>query len=100
VPYPIACSPQGVGCGSPPADADGWAGLVPARSSGPCGSGDRPCPARSTASNCTLLVADAHVDLLFERVAGRSDSVALTDVMIDGHLDVVLEGSEPGRTRS
>jgi hypothetical protein len=38
-----------------------------------------------------LRVADARVDLLFERVAQRSDSVALTDVRIDGDLDVVLE---------
>ena len=38
-----------------------------------------------------LRVGDATVDLLFERVAHRSDSVALTDVKVDGQLDVVLE---------
>jgi hypothetical protein len=34
-----------------------------------------------------------------ERVAGRGDSVALTDVRIDGRLDVVLEVREPGWAR-
>jgi hypothetical protein len=38
-----------------------------------------------------LRVGDATVDLLFERVANRTDSVALTDVKVDGQLDVVLE---------
>jgi hypothetical protein len=40
-----------------------------------------------------LRVADASVDLLFERVAQRDGSVALTDVHIDGDLEVVLEFS-------
>lgn len=31
------------------------------------------------------------MDLGFERVAHRTDSVALTDVKVDGQLDVVLE---------
>jgi hypothetical protein len=38
-----------------------------------------------------LQVAGASVDLLFERVAHRADSVALTDVQVEGDLDVVLE---------
>jgi hypothetical protein len=38
-----------------------------------------------------LRVGDARVDLLFERVAQNRDSVALTDVTVDGQLDVVLE---------
>jgi hypothetical protein len=38
-----------------------------------------------------LRVGGAHVDLLFERVGQRSNSVALTDAKIDGELDVVLE---------
>jgi hypothetical protein len=38
-----------------------------------------------------LRVGDAHVDLLFERVAHRTERVALTDVKINGQLDVVLE---------
>jgi hypothetical protein len=38
-----------------------------------------------------LRVGDAHVDLVFERVAHRGDSVAITDVKVDGELDVVLE---------
>jgi hypothetical protein len=47
-----------------------------------------------------LQVAGASVDLLFERVAHRADSVALTDVQVEGDLDVVLEiprRVEPGR---
>jgi hypothetical protein len=36
-------------------------------------------------------VGDARVDLLFERVGHKQDSVALTDVAVDGNLDVVLE---------
>src|SRR5207302_571954 len=43
-----------------------------------------------------LRVGDARVDLLFERVAERRDSVALTDVRIDGQLDVVLEIQHSG----
>jgi hypothetical protein len=42
-----------------------------------------------------LRIAGARIDLLFERV-GRGDSVALTDVHIDGDVDVVLE-IPPGR---
>jgi hypothetical protein len=38
-----------------------------------------------------LRVADASIDLVFERVAHRAESVALTDVRIDGDVDVVLE---------
>jgi hypothetical protein len=38
-----------------------------------------------------LRVGDARVDLLFERVGHKQDSVALTDVAVDGNLDVVLE---------
>jgi hypothetical protein len=45
-----------------------------------------------------LRIAEARIDLLFERVAARADSVALTDVRIDGDVDVVL-GIGPGRDR-
>jgi hypothetical protein len=38
-----------------------------------------------------LRVGDARVDLLCERVAQKRESVALTDVKVDGQLDVVLE---------
>ena len=51
-----------------------------------------------------LRVAGARVHLLFERVAQCSWSVALTDVQVDGHLEVVLEtlhaGVEAGRWHS
>lgn len=36
-------------------------------------------------------MGDARVDLLFERAAQNRDSVALTDLTVDGQLDVVLE---------
>jgi hypothetical protein len=38
-----------------------------------------------------LRVGDARIDLLFERIAQRLESVALTHVKVDGQLDVVLE---------
>jgi hypothetical protein len=38
-----------------------------------------------------LRVGAASVDLLFERVTGRPDRVALTDVHIEGDLEVALE---------
>jgi hypothetical protein len=38
-----------------------------------------------------LRVGHARVDLLFERIAPRPESVALTDVKIVGQLDVVRE---------
>jgi hypothetical protein len=48
-----------------------------------------------------LRIAGARVDLVFERVGGRGDSVALTDARIDGDLEVVLEiGREGGATAS
>jgi hypothetical protein len=43
-----------------------------------------------------LKVADARLDLTFERVSRRSDSVALTEAEIDGDVDVVLH-IESGR---
>jgi hypothetical protein len=39
----------------------------------------------------SLRVGEAQVDLLFERVRPRGDSVALTDVRVERELDVVLE---------
>lgn len=35
-------------------------------------------------------MADARVDLVFERVTRRPESIALTEVNIEGDLDVVL----------
>jgi glycogen debranching enzyme len=99
VPYPVACSPQAWAAGSLPwmltaglgITADGLHRALRIR---------RPSLPRHLGRLALqgLRVGDATVDLLFERVAQRSDSVALTDVRIDGQLDVVLEiqsGREP-----
>jgi glycogen debranching enzyme len=101
VPYPVACSPQAWAAGALPAmliaglgiTADGLQRTLRIR---------RPSLPRqvSRVSVEHLRIGDAYVDLLFERVAHRTESVALTDVKIDGQLDVVLEilrapGREP-----
>ncbi|HEX3832580.1 MAG TPA: glycogen debranching N-terminal domain-containing protein [Solirubrobacteraceae bacterium] len=101
VPYPVACTPQAWAAGSLPAmliaglgiTADGLQRTLRIR---------RPSLPRQVGRVYVehLRVGDAHVDLLFERVAHRTESVALTDVKIDGQLDVVLEilrapGHEP-----
>jgi glycogen debranching enzyme len=99
VPYPVACSPQAWAAGALPwmltaglgIAADGLQRALRIR---------RPSLPRHLGRLALqgLRVGDATVDLLFERVARRSDSVALTDVRIDGQLDVVLEiqsGREP-----
>jgi hypothetical protein len=44
-----------------------------------------------------LRVAGSRIDLVFERVA-RNDTVALTDVQIDGDIEVVLEVRDRVRT--
>jgi glycogen debranching enzyme len=92
VPYPVACTPQAWAGGSLPAmliaglgiTADGLEHTLRIR---------RPSLPRQVSRVYVdhLRVGDAHVDLLFERVAHRAESVALTDVKIDGQLDVVLE---------
>jgi glycogen debranching enzyme len=101
VPYPVACSPQAWAAGALPAmliaglgiTADGLQRTLRIR---------RPSLPRqiNRVSVEHLRIGDAYVDLLFERVAHRTESVALTDVKIDGELDVVLEilrapGREP-----
>ncbi|MGZ4229765.1 MAG: amylo-alpha-1,6-glucosidase [Solirubrobacteraceae bacterium] len=96
VPYPVACTPQAWAAGSLPAmliaglgiTADGLRGTLRIR---------RPSLPRhvNRVSVEHLRVGDAYVDLLFERVAHRTESVALTDVKIDGQLDVVLEILRP-----
>jgi hypothetical protein len=46
-----------------------------------------------------LRVAGASVDLLFERIADRPGTVALTDVRLDGDIEVVLEVRDPVRSQ-
>jgi glycogen debranching enzyme len=97
VPYPVACSPQAWAAGSLPFMLISGLGLTPN-----CME-RRLCILRPSLPRQVsrlelrgLRIGDASVDLLFERVAGRPQSVALTDVHIDGDVDVVLQ-IEPGR---
>jgi glycogen debranching enzyme len=92
VPYPVACSPQAWAAGALPSMLIAGLGLVP--------DGlertlliRRPSLPRHIHRLALqgLRVADARVDLLFERVAEHSDRLALTDVQVDGDLDVVLD---------
>jgi glycogen debranching enzyme len=97
VPYPVACSPQAWAAGALPSMLIAGLGLVPN------GLERRLCIARPSLPRQVsrlalrgLRIAGARVDLLFERVAGRPESVVLSDVQIDGELEVVLH-IEPGR---
>jgi glycogen debranching enzyme len=98
VPYPVACSPQAWAAGSLPCMliaglgivADGLQRTLRVR---------RPSLPRNInrLSLNGLRIAGASVDLLFERVADRPDTVTLTDVRLDGDIDVVLEVRDPAR---
>jgi glycogen debranching enzyme len=97
VPYPVACSPQAWAAGSLPSMLIAGLGLAPD------GLGRtlrirRPSLPRhiNRLRLHGLRVADARVNMSFERVANRADSVALTDAQVDGDLDVVLEISRAG----
>jgi hypothetical protein len=92
VPYPVACSPQAWAAGSLPAMLIAGLGITPDGLQRTLRI-RRPSLPRQVNRVAVegLRVGDARVDLLFERVAHRSDSVALTDVKVDGPLDVVLE---------
>ena len=92
VPYPVACSPQAWAAGSLPAMLIAGLGITPDGLQRTLRI-RRPSLPRQVNRVALegLRVGDATVDLLFERVAHRSDSVALTDVKVDGQLDVVLE---------
>jgi hypothetical protein len=92
VPYPVACSPQAWAAGSLPAMLIAGLGITPDGLQRTLRI-RRPSLPRQVNRVALegLRVGDATVDLAFERVAHRSDSVALTDVKVDGQLDVVLE---------
>jgi glycogen debranching enzyme len=97
VPYPVACRPQAWAAGALPYMLVAGLGLVPnALERRLCIT--RPSLPRQVSRLALqgLRVADARVDLLFERVGTRPDAVALTDAHIDGDLDVVLH-IEAGR---
>ena len=102
VPYPVACRPQAWSAGALPSTLTAGLGLVPDGLARKLRI-RRPSLPRDVSRLALrgLRVADARVDLLFQRV-GR-DAVALTDVQIDGQLDVVLEippGCDPEQAPS
>jgi glycogen debranching enzyme len=95
VPYPVACSPQAWAAGSLPSMLVAGLGLAPDGLQRTLRV-RRPSLPRHIDRLALrgLRVAEARVDLHLERVRG-GDSVALTDVQIDGELDVVLEIPRP-----
>jgi glycogen debranching enzyme len=94
VPYPVACSPQAWAAGALPSMLIAGLGLVPDGLERTLHI-RRPSLPRQVRRLALrgLGVADARVDLLFERVAEDSDRVALADVQVDGELDVVIDSS-------
>jgi glycogen debranching enzyme len=97
VPYPVACSPQAWAAGALPAMLTSGLGLVPDGLNGKLRI-RRPVLPRHVDRLAIrgLRVAEARVDLFFERVAARPDRVALADVQIDGDVEVVLEIAPEG----
>lgn len=92
VPYPVACSPQAWAAGSLPWMLISGLGVIPDGLRGTLRIRRPSLPRHiNRVAVGNLRVGDARVDLLFERVAQNRDSVALTDVKVDGQLDVVLE---------
>ena len=91
VPYPVACQPQAWAAGAIPYLATSGLGLVP-DALGRRLRVRRPSLPRwlNRVEVRGLRVADARVDLLFER-AGGGDQVVLTDARIEGDVEVVLE---------
>jgi glycogen debranching enzyme len=102
VPYPVACQPQAWAAGAIPYLVTGALGLVPDGLERRLRVRRPSLPSwLSRVEVRGLRVAGACVDLLFER-AGEGDGVALTDVRIDGDVEVVLEISgtrEPTNAR-
>jgi glycogen debranching enzyme len=91
VPYPVACRPQAWAAGALPAMLIAGLGLVPNALDRRLSIARPSLPRHlSRAALSGLRIGDARVDLLFERVAGRRDSVALTDAHVDGDIEVVL----------
>ena len=98
VPYPVACSPQAWAAGTLPALLAAGFGLAPDGLERTLRIRRPSLPRQVGRLELRgLRVADATVDLVFERVADRAESVALTDVQVDGELDVVLEVVDPAR---
>jgi glycogen debranching enzyme len=91
VPYPVACQPQAWAAGAIPYLATSGLGLMPDALEGRLRVRRPSLPSwLSRVEVRGLRVADARVDLLFER-AGSAGQVALTDARIEGDVEVVLE---------
>ena len=90
VPYPVACSPQAWAAGALPSMLIAGLGLVPDALERTLHI-RRPLLPHHVGRLAVqgLCVGDASVDMLFERVAERPDDVTLTDLQIDGDLEVV-----------
>jgi len=91
VPYPVACQPQAWAAGAIPYLVTSGLGIVP-DALGRRLRVRRPSLPRwlNRVEVRGLRVADARVDLLFER-AGAGEQVVLTDARIEGDVEVVLE---------
>jgi glycogen debranching enzyme len=97
VPYPVACSPQAWAAGALPSMLIAGLGIIPDALAGTLRINRPSLPRQiNRVALERLRVGEARVDLVFERVRPGGDSVALTDVRIDGELDVVLEIRRPG----
>src|SRR5918997_4163738 len=100
VPYPVACQPQAWAAGAIPYLVTGGLGLVPDALQRRLRIQRPSLPSwLSRVEVRGLRIADASVDLLFERAG---EGVALTDARIDGDVEVVLEISgtrEPSNAR-
>jgi glycogen debranching enzyme len=91
VPYPVACRPQAWAAGALPAMLIAGLGLVPDALERRLSIARPSLPRHLSRVELNgLRVGDARIDLLFERVAGRPDRVALTDAHVDGDIEVVL----------
>ena len=91
VPYPVACQPQAWAAGAIPYLVTGGLGIVPDALKRRLRVRRPSLPSwLSRVEVRGLRVADARVDLWFER-AGAGEQVALTDARIDGDVEVVLE---------
>jgi len=92
VPYPVACVPQAWAAGALPSMLVSGLGLVPDAFAGTL-SIVRPSLPRQVSRLALrgLRVGEARVDLVFERLGTRRETVALTDAQIAGPLRVALE---------
>jgi glycogen debranching enzyme len=92
VPYPDACRPQAWAAGALPAMLTAGLGLVPDALNRTLHVRRPALPRRIRRLALQgLQVADARVDLLFERVAEDPDRVSVADAQVDGDLNVVLD---------